>query len=77
MSVMVGNLKSHSGKDGPFPVVICCDCGKEYSSDRWDYHSSPPDQVLGCCSDNMKLVYKKTIHESIELLNSNIMPFQL
>lgn len=47
------------------PVLYCEWCGGEYSANPSDYFAAPPDRVLECCEEPLRLVLKRTVYEDV------------
>lgn len=64
MPVTVNDLKEQTGA-GPHPILVCLDCGAEYSANLGDYFLVPPTHVFTCCDVPMELRVKRVIYEEV------------
>jgi hypothetical protein len=64
--VTVADLSDQTGVSGPHPLLVCLECGAEYSANKADYFMSPLSHVFKCCGVPMQLATKKTVYDIIE-----------
>jgi len=63
--VRVKDLKDQIGTARPRPLLLCRECGAEYSANAGDYWDSPDEHVFECCGEPMELVTRRTVYEPV------------
>jgi hypothetical protein len=58
--IRVRDLKCYTGTSAPRPMLLCVECGGQYSADAGDYFMARLDTILKCCDEPMRLVHKST-----------------
>lgn len=66
MVITVNDLFDHIGSSFPHPMLLCVNCGGEYSANKGDYWHLPQDSVFECCGEPMLLMYKRTAYEEVK-----------
>ena len=64
--ITVADLKDQTGIVGTRPILMCQECGGEYSANKADYSFYRLDTYpFFCCDLPMILIVKKTIIEEV------------
>lgn len=65
--VHVRDLKDQIGQESPRAILMCLQCGGEYSANAGDYFAADPDTILECCYEPMGLFAKRTSYSAVRV----------